>query len=84
MTPPFPHTADPSVVHIGQVALRLARPLRLQQAWMGDQDILRQLLACWFIVDEKDVPLSPRIVGQPGVGKTTLAMAATQERKQEL
>ena len=71
-------------MHIGQVALRLARPLTYTQAWMGDQEILRQLLACWFIVDEKDVPLSPRIIGQPGVGKTTLAMAATQERKQEL
>jgi MoxR-like ATPase len=72
------------VVQIGQVALRLARPLDLQQAWMGDREILRQLLACWFVVDEKDVPLSPRIVGQPGVGKTTLAMAASQERKQDL
>lgn len=84
MTSPFSHSANPSVIHIGQVALRLARPLTHTQAWMGDQEILRQLLACWFIVDEKDVPLSPRIIGQPGVGKTTLAMAATQERKQEL
>lgn len=71
-------------MQIGQVTLRLARPLALQQAWMGDQEIVRQLLACWFVVDEKDVPLSPRIVGQPGVGKTTLAMAASQERKQDL
>ena len=71
-------------MQIGQVVLRLARPLGLQQAWMGDREILRQLLACWFVVDEKDVPLSPRIVGQPGVGKTTLAMAASQERKQDL
>jgi MoxR-like ATPase len=36
------------------------------------------------MVDTQDSPLSPRIVGQPGVGKTTLAMAATQERKQDL
>ena len=71
-------------MQIGQVSLRLARPLSLQQAWMGDQEILRQLLACWFVVDDKDVPLSPRIVGQPGVGKTTLAMAAAQDRKQDL
>ena len=84
MPSPFSHPTDSSVMRIGQVALRLARPVTLQQAWMGDQDILRQLLACWFIVDEKDVPLSPRIVGQPGVGKTTLAMAASLERKQEI
>lgn len=80
----FSHPSDSSVMQIGQVSLRLSRPLSLHQAWMGDQEILRQLLACWFVVDEKDVPLSPRIVGQPGVGKTTLAMAATQERKQDL
>jgi MoxR-like ATPase len=72
------------MMQIGQVSLRLARPLALQQTWMGDREILRQLLACWFVVDKQDVPLSPRIVGQPGVGKTTLAMAGTQERKQEL
>jgi MoxR-like ATPase len=36
------------------------------------------------MVDTQDSPLSPRIVGHPGVGKTTLAMAATQERKQDL
>ena len=84
MPPHFSHPSDSSVMQIGQVSLRLSRPLSLQQVWMGDQEILRQLLACWFVVDEKDVPLSPRIVGQPGVGKTTLAMAATQERKQDL
>lgn len=80
----FSHPARSSVMQIGEVSLRLALPLSLQQAWMGDREILRQLLACWFVLDEKDLPLSPRIVGQPGVGKTTLAMAATQERKQEL
>ena len=69
---------------IGQVRLRLARPITLRQQWIGDQEILRQLLACWLVIDEKDSSLSPRIIGQPGVGKTTLAMAATQERKQEL
>lgn len=84
MLPHFSHPARSSVMQIGEVSLRLALPLSLQQAWMGDREILRQLLACWFVLDEKDLPLSPRIVGQPGVGKTTLAMAATQERKQEL
>jgi hypothetical protein len=69
---------------VGQISLRLARPLALRQKWIGDHDILRQLLACWLVVDPQDCPLSPRIVGQPGVGKTTLAMAATQERKQDL
>ena len=75
---------NPETFQVGQVSLRLARPIALRQQWIGDHEILRQLLACWLMVDTQDSPLSPRIVGQPGVGKTTLAMAATQERKQDL
>ena len=75
---------NPETFHVGPISLRLARPIALQQQWIGDHEILRQLLACWLVVDTQDSPLSPRIVGQPGVGKTTLAMAATQERKQDL
>ncbi len=69
---------------VDQVSLRLARPITRQQEWIGDHEILQQLLACWLVLDQHDSPLSPRIVGQPGVGKTTLAMAATQARKQDL
>jgi MoxR-like ATPase len=36
------------------------------------------------MIDEKDFPLSPRITGYPGIGKTTLAMSAARERKQDL
>ncbi len=75
---------NPDTFQIGKVVLRLARPIELQQQWIGDHEILRQLLACWLVVDPQDRPLSPRIVGQPGVGKTTLAMSATLERKQAL
>ncbi len=74
----------PETFQVGEVLLRLARPIELQQSWIGDHEILRQLLACWLVVDAQDRPLSPRIVGQPGVGKTTLAMSATLERKQDL
>jgi MoxR-like ATPase len=42
------------------------------------------LLACWLVVDERDLPLAPRIVGCPGIGKTTLAMAAVRSREQDL
>ena len=37
---------------------------------------MRQLLAAWMIVDADDVPMNPRLLGKPGVGKTTLAYAA--------
>ena len=46
--------------------------------------MLRQLLACWLTVDDLDLPLAPRLTGAPGIGKTTLAMAAAQNRKQDL
>ena len=41
-----------------------------------------QLLACWITVDEADLPLTPRLVGAPGMGKTQLVIAA--EKEQEL
>jgi MoxR-like ATPase len=37
---------------------------------------MRQLLAAWMVVNEQDLPMNPRLLGKPGVGKTTLAYAA--------
>ncbi|MGH7256333.1 MAG: AAA family ATPase, partial [Nitrospirales bacterium] len=71
-------------VVVDQVTLRLAPPMDLIREWIGDREILTQLLACWLVIDEQDLPLSPRITGAPGIGKTTLAMAGARERKQEL
>ena len=75
---------QPNVVEIGGVALHLGSPDRTEQAWIGQTDVLRQLLACWLVVDPSDRPLSPRLIGPPGIGKTTLAMAGAKLRKQEL
>jgi MoxR-like ATPase len=36
------------------------------------------------VVDDSDLPLTPRLVGTPGIGKTTLAIAGARARKQEL
>jgi MoxR-like ATPase len=66
------------------IRLRLAPPVALDQQWIGQAEILEQLLACWLVVDPRDLPLSPRITGLPGIGKTTLAMAAAKLRKQPL
>ena len=71
-------------VQVDGVTLRLAHADATLQDWIGQREILTQLLACWLVIDEKDLPLSPRITGVPGVGKTTLAMAAAQARKQQL
>ena len=66
------------------VTLHLAQPLLHEQQWIGERDILKQLLACWLVVDPRDLPLSPRLTGPPGIGKTTLAMSAAKERKQQV
>ena len=39
---------------------------------------MRQLLAAWMVVNEQDLPMNPRLIGKPGVGKTTLAYAAAK------
>jgi MoxR-like ATPase len=71
-------------VEVGGVTLHLSAPDRSEQGWIGQDAILRQLLACWLVVDPSDRPLSPRLLGPPGIGKTTLAMAGARLRKQPL
>jgi len=47
--------------------------------WVGQQEVLMQLLAAWARIEEADLPLNPRLLGKPGVGKTTLACAAARQ-----
>jgi MoxR-like ATPase len=79
-----PHSEIGRSVSVEGVTLRLAQPLDVGQEWIGNREILAQLLACWLVIDKKDLPLSPRITGPPGIGKTTLAMSGARERKQDL
>jgi MoxR-like ATPase len=71
-------------VEVQGVRLHLSTPDATDQGWIGQDEVLRQLLACWLVVDPSDRPLSPRLIGPPGIGKTTLAMAAAKVRKQPL
>ncbi|MEM9409762.1 MAG: MoxR family ATPase [Planctomycetota bacterium] len=73
-----------SKVEIQGVTLQLGTPHDFADHWIGQDEILKQVLACWIVVDENDLPLSPRIVGPPGIGKTALAMAAAKVREQQL
>src|SRR5215472_6969334 len=63
-------------VDIEGVALHLAHADELAIQWVGQEELMRQLLAAWMVVDEQDLPMTPRLLGKPGVGKTTLAYAA--------
>jgi hypothetical protein len=71
-------------VAIQNVNLHLSQPHELKNEWIGQQEILTQILACWIVVNEHDLPLTPRLVGPPGIGKTALAMAAAKARQQPL
>jgi len=71
-------------VKIGGVHLKLSQAHDASGEWIGQHEVLQQLLACWLVVDDKDLPLTPRLVGAPGIGKTALAMAGARLREQEL
>lgn len=69
---------------IDGITLHLGTPDSTAGEWIGQMEVLRQLLACWLVVDERDLPLTPRLVGTPGIGKTTLAISGARIRGQEL
>ena len=69
---------------IDGITLALSKPDTTKPEWIGQAEVLRQVLACWMVISDKDLPLSPRIIGMPGIGKTTLGMVAALERKQPL
>jgi MoxR-like ATPase len=70
---------DSHSVEIDGVTLHLGRPVTDTPPWVGQREVLMQLLAAWARIDLEDLPLNPRLLGKPGVGKTTLACAASRE-----
>jgi len=66
-------------VTLDGITLNLANPVELPLKWVGQTELMNQLLAAWMVIDERDIPFSPRLIGKPGVGKTTLAYAAAQQ-----
>jgi MoxR-like ATPase len=65
-------------VTLDGITLSLAGPVELNLKWVGQDELLTQLLAAWMVIDERDLPFNPRLIGKPGVGKTTLAYAAAK------
>ncbi len=72
------------VVEVEGVQLHLAHPDEIPVRWVGQEEVMRQLLAAWLVVDQSDLPMSPRLIGKPGVGKTTLAYAAAKRLGREV
>lgn len=73
-----------SRISIQGVEIALGFPDEFNFSWIGQQDVLDQLLAAWLVIDESDIPLNPRLIGKPGVGKTTLAYAAAKKLKKDV
>jgi len=74
----------PEKVEISGVELVLSEPAQVDMKWVGNDDLINQLKAAWMIVDKEDLPLNPRILGKPGVGKTTLAYAAGRRLEKDV
>jgi MoxR-like ATPase len=73
-----------SKINIQGVEISLGFPDEFNFHWIGQQDVLDQLLAAWLVIDKDDIPLNPRLIGKPGVGKTTLAYAAAKKLKKQV
>lgn len=73
-----------TTVDIDGVTLHLTSPLGDVPQWVGQREVLLQLLAAWSVIDANDRPLNPRLLGRPGVGKTTLGCAAARELGREI
>src|SRR6202034_3173965 len=72
------------IVEIEGTSLHLAHPDELAVNWVGQDEVMRQLLAAWLVIDPQDIPMNPRLLGKPGVGKTTLAYAAAKRLGREV
>jgi MoxR-like ATPase len=68
-----------SRINIQGIEIALGFPDEFKFNWIGQRDVLEQLLAAWLVIDQNDIPLNPRLIGKPGVGKTTLAYAAAKK-----
>lgn len=63
---------------IDGVEIYLSEPDNVPMEWVGQEELIIQVLAAWLIVGDEDTPLNPRLTGRPGVGKTTLAYSAAK------
>jgi MoxR-like ATPase len=71
-------------VEIEGVKLHLSHPDEVPMKWVGQEELKIQLKAAWLVLHENDYPLNPRLLGKPGVGKTTLAYSTAKELNKEV
>src|SRR6266550_3466148 len=71
-------------VDVDGLTLHLAHPDELPVRWVGQEELMRQLLAAWMVLNDQDLAMTPRLLGKPGVGKTTLAYAAAKRMERDV
>jgi MoxR-like ATPase len=69
---------------INGVELTLMPPVTTDDEWVDYGQYLQQLEAAWLRLSKKEPPLNPRLIGEPGLGKTTLACAVARVLQTEL
>src|SRR5687768_3216405 len=62
-------------IDVAGVELVLAPPDEHDVEWLDFDHCVQRLEAAWLRLSSKEPPLNPRIIGEPGLGKTTLACA---------
>jgi MoxR-like ATPase len=65
-------------ITIDGVTLYLSQPDEVPMDWVGQEELVTQIMAAWLVMGSGDFPLNPRLIGKPGVGKTTLAYSAAK------
>jgi MoxR-like ATPase len=66
-------------VQLGNISVRLSKEYNVSANWLGHEHASHQLRAAWLRFSDDDMPMNPRLVGKPGVGKTTLAVSIARE-----
>ena len=64
--------------------IELMPEVAIDNTWVGNGRVEKQLAAAWLTVHSDDRPMNPLIVGRPGSGKTTLVAAMAKIIKRPL
>jgi MoxR-like ATPase len=62
-------------INIDGVEIILTPPDDHESEWLDFDHCVQRLEAAWLRLSDKEPPLNPRVIGEPGLGKTTLACA---------